>query len=295
MNIDQYLAMVADTTQADSTKGEQPVDANKGDKQPPEVKAQESNQTDQGSAAPEETKTEEKPASSTPDKVIIDGEELTLEQIKELRLSGLRTADYTKKTQELANQRKELKQAEEVFNYLKANPQVLEQMAQVAPTAPVKGLTPEAQRVAQMEQQMADLMLQRDIEMLSARYADFDVVEVLKTADAKQITNLEDAYFLSRGAKTNATPTPPKQEEKKVDKVEDKPLDVDALRKQLKEELLKEIETERNTSTIISSQGAAPTNNETPTLTPQEDRVRQMQGLTVEEYVKYRGNKSVLK
>lgn len=291
MNIDQYRAMVeAEKAQADSNKEEQPVDANKDNEQPPETKTQEQNEANQGSGASSEAKTEEKPASSeVPDTVTIDGEAYTLDQIKEMKLGNMRTADYTKKTQELAAQRKELKQAEEVFNFLRANPHILEQMAQVAPNAPVKGLTPEAQRVAQVEQQMADIMLERDIARLQAQYPDFNVVDVLTVADQKQITNLEDAYFIARGSKGSVTP--PVTQEKKEEK-KDAPLDLEAIKAQVKADLLKELETERNTSSIISSQGSAPTNNETPTLSAQEDRVRQMQGLSVEEYLKWRGHKS---
>lgn len=291
MNIDQYRAMVeAEKAQADSNKEEQPVDANKDNEQPPETKTQEQNEANQGSGASSEAKTEEKPASSeVPDTVTIDGEAYTLDQIKEMKLGNMRTADYTKKTQELAAQRKELKQAEEVFNFLRANPHILEQMAQVAPNAPVKGLTPEAQRVAQVEQQMADIMLERDIARLQAQYPDFNVVDVLTVADQKQITNLEDAYFIARGSKGSVTP--PVTQEKKEEK-KDAPLDLEAIKAQVKADLLKELETERNTSSIISSQGSAPTNNETPTLSAQEDRVRTMQGLSVEEYLKWRGHKS---
>jgi hypothetical protein len=55
----------------------------------------------------------------------VGGEKLSLQQLQE---GYLRTADYTRKTQELAQQRESLKQYQEMEQYLKANPQKAQQI-----------------------------------------------------------------------------------------------------------------------------------------------------------------------
>lgn len=57
-------------------------------------------------------------------------ETLTAAQIKELHESGLRQADYTKKTQELANERKQVEGIKERIQQVVSNPQWMLQLAQ---------------------------------------------------------------------------------------------------------------------------------------------------------------------
>lgn len=87
------------------------------------------------SGIPEGTSTEATPEgqSSTTDadstangdtgdgKIVIDGVELTGEQIRELQDGGLRQADYTRKTQELAEQRRQLEAEKASWEASRAN------------------------------------------------------------------------------------------------------------------------------------------------------------------------------
>src|SRR3990167_6202070 len=52
----------------------------------------------------------------------LDGERLTPEQIKEWKAGHMMQSDYTRKTQELSQQRDQLKPYVELADYLKANP-----------------------------------------------------------------------------------------------------------------------------------------------------------------------------
>lgn len=58
----------------------------------------------------------------------LDGEQITAEQIKEWKAGHMLQADYTRKTQELAAQREQLKPVQETLDYLKANPDKAQQV-----------------------------------------------------------------------------------------------------------------------------------------------------------------------
>ena len=60
-----------------------------------------------------------------------DGRKVKLSEIKTWEQGNLRQADYTKKTQELSQEREELKQLKEFGNYLKANPKKMEKVLKV--------------------------------------------------------------------------------------------------------------------------------------------------------------------
>ena len=72
---------------------------------------------------PEETK--------TPTGIELDGETYTPEQLKEWRQGYLRQSDYTRKTQEIANMRKEHQDALELYEYMQSNPELVQQLAEL--------------------------------------------------------------------------------------------------------------------------------------------------------------------
>jgi hypothetical protein len=283
MNIDEYRALVAQESAEAESKEDQTAET-----QAEETPKQEEETT------PPETKEETPPAqeedTKPTDKIVIDGlGEVTLDDIKEWKNGHLRTEDYTKKTQEVARVREENKQAIELFNFIKSNPQLAEVLLQQNPTQgatqALHNANPIVQRQAQLEQQVYDLMLEKEISSLQAKYADFDVLAVLNKAQEKQMTNLEDAYKLTLADKVVDTP---KQEPTKQEQI-----DINKLKTELRNELLKELESERNTSSIISSNSSqAPTKNDEPQLTDAERKVARMQGLSDADYVKWRDHKT---
>ena len=279
MNIDEYQAMVAqEKSDAESAKAEETA----------------TTEVENTSTSPEETPdaststaTETTPeVVVTPDKITIDGlGEVTLDDIKEWKNGHLRTQDYTKKTQEVARTREENKQAIELFNFVKANPAVAEVLLASNPTS--QGATqalvnanPIVARQNQLEQQVYDLMLEKEIATLQGKYADFDVLSVLNTAQEKGLTNLEDAYKLSIADKPRDTVV--------TEPTKSEAIDIEKLKADMKKELLKELESERNTSSIISSNSSqVPTKTDEPQLTAQQLEVAMKQGLTPEEYYKW--------
>jgi len=145
------------------------------------------------------------------DKVIklqVDGEEVVV-PIKEALAGYQRQADYTRKTQELSEQRKQVEFAAALAKSLQEDPattlQALQQHYGV--TAPVTSEEEEymdpaekqfrslEQRIAAFEQQKAMDELQRTIESLQGKYGDdFNADEVVATALAKGSTDLEAVF-----------------------------------------------------------------------------------------------------
>lgn len=269
MDLMEYRAMKAQEA-TDSTKGEQPnAQAVQSTTEPiqqtnPETKPGEPT----SSTNPLETtpQVEPNPTTSTlPETIDVNGQKVSLE---ELTKGYLRQSDYTKKTQEVARQAREAQEALAVFNQIKQNPELAEQL-QINPL--------ELENQA-LQQNYYDLMLQQEVSTLSSKYADFEVSEILDFALQHNMENLEDAYLLNKQYKGNVQSSAPSTPNTQA-------IDVEALKAQIRAELL----AEQNTSTIISTNGGAPpTTQATPQLSESEIRVARMMKLSNEDYVKWR-------
>lgn len=201
--------------------------------------------------------------------VEIDGKEVTIDELKN---GYLRQSDYTKKTQDLSRQREQTKEAVAFYDYLKANPTVAKQIQTNGGQVP-NSIDPTLSKVKELEEKMYDMMLEKEIDGLVSKYPDFEIKSVLEIASNKGITNLEDAYILS-----------------KSNKITNSSVDVDKLKEDLRKEILKDLEKERDsTQTIIStnSQGSV-VNTNLPTLSPTEVKVAKMMKLSDADYVKWR-------
>ncbi len=149
--------------------------------------------------------------------VKVDGEEQEV-SLDELRDGYQRQSDYTRKTQELASERKRLQQAEAIVSSLEADPDgTLSALADafgVQMGSPVNQSSnesyqsdwddsqpdPTEQRIAQLETQLAQqARLQRrqqtekQVEGLKEQYGDFDAQELYQHALTHKIGNLEAA------------------------------------------------------------------------------------------------------
>lgn len=281
MNIDEYRALKA---QEDATKTE------------PETKPEETVVTPEVPVTPE-TPVVEEPV--VPDKVIVDGEELTLEQIKEFKAGYSRTQDYTQKTQEAARIRRENAEAIQLYEYLKTNPKIAEAMLKSNEATPadiqqLSLLDPQVARTQQMERELNDMKLQKEIERMQSTYDDFDVMAVLQVAHEKRLNNLEDAYAIVRGQRV-ATPaaTPAVATPETQAAAPSSPVDVDALRKQLRDEVLAELAKESSdVRTIISSGNTkAPESPKEIVLTAEEKAVADKMRLPYDAYAKWKNKK----
>lgn len=259
MNIDDYRAMV----QAEQNKASEP-----------ETKEEEKQETTQEET--QETQEEQPPA-----KLVVDDEEFDADTIRALKAGNLRTQDYTKKTQEAAQIKREAEEALRIVEYIKTNPKALAALQSVEELAPevAEQIDPVKSKVIAQERELNDLRLRQEIASLQEKYDDFEVVDVLKYAYDNKMPNLELAYTSLKGTKA-----PAKQETPQVD--------VEAIKADLRKQLLEELASEQaSTSTIITSKSTPPETKQAPTLSAVEAKVAKSQGLTEEEYMKWKTKK----
>jgi hypothetical protein len=205
---------------------------------------------------------------------------VSVDDIKEWKQGYLRQSDYTRKTQALATQRQEYEDAINLYNYLKANPDLAMRLQDDtyegnAQTQQVtEKFNPLYQRLETLEQQLVNQQLDKEISELKAKYPDFNEVEVLNEASNRGITDLEFVYK----AISN----------KGVDDVKKQ------MENEIRQQILKELQDNNTaTQTIISGSDKPPVKNYN--LSPQEASVANnyiQQGVfkDIEEYVKWRDN-----
>ena len=143
----------------------------------------------------------------------VDGEELKV-PLSEALSGYQRQADYTRKTQELSEQRQQVEFASAIQSALERNPEatidllsrhygISRQQAidMVDETATDEPLDPVDQKFRDMEQRVASFeeyqsqqQIEREISSLQAKYNDFNVAEVVNTALRLGSTDLEGTY-----------------------------------------------------------------------------------------------------
>ena len=202
--------------------------------------------------------------------------EISFDDIKEWRNGNMRQSDYTRKTQELARQRETLQDAENLYNYVNSNPQVLEVLRKTegGNVPQVNNASPENQAIKQLIRNQTRLETDIKLKDLHDRYGEFDEISLLNKATELRTTDLE---FVLNGIKQSA----PREN-----------VDIDAIRKQAYEDAKKDLKAEleanrNNTSTIISTNQSA-TPPPKPELSAAERRVAAGMGLSEAEYLKWR-------
>lgn len=129
----------------------------------------------------------------------------SLVSLSELEQGYLRQSDYTRKTQDLAAQRAELAEAEELMSALRSDPEgTLEALQRHLGTPEeVEDIDPLEQKVRDhsefIEQQRAQSMqheVESELAGLAEEYGDFDWNAVLEFAVSKEIPDLEAALLL---------------------------------------------------------------------------------------------------
>lgn len=143
--------------------------------------------------------------------VKLDGEELQV-PLAEAIAGYQRQADYTKKTQELAQQRESLQFAATIQTALERDPAATIDLlarhygisradAQEMVDSFEEDLDPAEQkmreldrRIAQFEEYQSQQQIEREIDRLKGKYDDFDVNEVVQTALRLGTTDLEATY-----------------------------------------------------------------------------------------------------
>lgn len=263
MNIDEYRAYKAQI-EAEQNQAQGSGDNAQTEQNPVIEPVQTQEETTQAGNEIQEQGTE-----SAPQVVEIDGQEITLEELKQ---GYLRQSDYTKKTQEIAQMKAQLEIANQYYQALQANP---EEAKQFAERNNLPYLTPQEIELKQIKQQYEDLLVQQEIELMRTKYKDFDDKAVVKYAIEKKLDSLEDAYLLLK-AKSG----------------QQQPDNIDSIKEQIRQEILQELQSNQSTSSIIGTQGVQrPIVDDTPVLTEAERRVARGLGMTDAEYAKWRDAK----
>lgn len=292
MNIDEYRAMKAQEEENSKDKGDQPnAQTDKSSDEP--VQTSTEKDAESGNASGEDTKPEEgsqeenKPDKSdeeTPqskeDEVIeIDGQKVT---INELKNGYMRQSDYTRKTQEVKREAEKAQQAMDFMEQVQGNPQLAENLSQQLNNP---YLDPTQSKYKEMEDKYYDMLLQNEIRDLESKYNDFDIREVLQTARDGGIKDLDTAYHVYKSRNSSS------QESKKETSVS-----TDQMKEDLRNEILAELKAEQesnvDTSTVIQSGGdTAPIRDTSPKISSQESKVAKMMGMKDDEYAKWRDAK----
>lgn len=218
-----------------------------------------------------ETQTEE----NLPSKYDIDGEEFTIDEIREWKKGNLRQADYTKKTTELAKQRKEAEEALEVYNYLMSRQDLVQKLYEMDTDNPneVKRVQEKLDPVAKQVQELNQKLLIKDIESELKEITSKDKmvtdVELLELANQIKCP-ISTAYDIWKG--------------KNMDKV------IKNREAELKRELLKEIQTNKAETKTLISQTDSNNDKGTYGLSDEQILFAEKVGMTPEEYSKYMKN-----
>ncbi len=135
--------------------------------------------------------------STEPEKFVVDGEELTIEQLREYRQGFMRQSDYTRKTQEIARARQEHKEALELYEYLRANPEIAQRLQDEGDDVPQNTLKDDP-RVAELDMKLRRMEVESALSLIKKETPEADDVAILNIATQKRIS-VEDAYEIWKG------------------------------------------------------------------------------------------------
>lgn len=219
----------------------------------------------------QEAKTE---SLDEPVKYNIDGVgEFTADEIREMRNSGLRQADYTRKTQELARQREELHNAEELINYLNANPHIVEAMKQAEANpngfATQRAPSYESDMINQIAYKQKAMETDMKLNELKQKYGNVDEIAILEKATELGTEDLEFVYK-SLAFDGNQADTRKYIEQAKAE---------------LRAEMMQNKDA---VSTTIKNRNSGGATTKKVELTPEEKRVADAMGLTEKEYLQWK-------
>lgn len=198
----------------------------------------------------------------------IETQELTPEQIKELY-----EKHFQPETPQEPELNEELQNALELYKYLEENPHLVQAMREVDPTGyqQLNNHVPDelTRKVQELEEFIQEQKFNTYISELKTQYKDFDEDKVIEFAEQHEIYDLEIAYKAL-----------------KADSV--KPTDEQALREQIKKEIMEELKNNSIATQTIIGSNTKPIEDNTPSLSARELRIAKAMGMSNEEYAKWR-------
>lgn len=227
----------------------------------------------QGNPDGEAQQTETK--ETVPTEYEIDGEKYSIDDIRSWKQGNLRQSDYTRKTQELAQQRKDNAEAIELYEYLVKNPELLNKLNEFdqermgKATEVANNNNPALKEIQKLRQEMMMKDIDRDLAEITKADKSINDVKLLEIAN-KYNCSVKDAYNIYRG--------------QNIDKI------IADEKAKMKEEIIAELKANSDsTSTLITSGDKANDNGDFG-LTEIELAFAEKLGMTPKEYAENKSN-----
>lgn len=217
--------------------------------------------------------TEEVP--ELPSKYDIDGEEFTIDEIREWKKGNLRQSDYTKKTTELAKQRKEAEDALEVYSYLMSKPDLVKKLYELDTDNPEEvakvsqKLDPVAKQFNELNQKLLIKDIEAELKEITTKDKLVNDVELLQLANEMKCS-VTTAYDIWKG--------------KNLDKI------VKERETELKRQIAKQTKENTDTTRTLIKQTDKNNDNGNFGLSDEQLLFADKMGMTPEDYVKYSSN-----
>ena len=206
-------------------------------------------------------------APSTPQTFNIGGKELTLAEIE---TGYMRQQDYLAKIEEANKLREENKQALELVDYIKKNPEVAQRLMseENVPSNISNSINPAMERIEKLEKQLYMKEMDATLNGLKMKYPDFNEIEVLNRAVQLNTSDLEFVYHGLRGANMDN-------------------IIAQKVKEQLAQATQEMAKNSQSTRTVVGSSKHSEVATTTHNLTKQQMRVADMMGISYEDYAKY--------
>ena len=206
-------------------------------------------------------------APSTPQTFNIGGKELTLAEIE---TGYMRQQDYLAKIEEANKLREENKQALELVDYIKRNPEVAQRLMseENVPSNISNSINPAMERIEKLEKQLYMKEMDATLNGLKMKYPDFNEIEVLNRAVQLNTSDLEFVYHGLRGANMDN-------------------IIAQKVKEQLAQATQEMAKNSQSTRTVVGNAKHSEVATTTHNLTKQHMRVADMMGISYEDYAKY--------
>jgi hypothetical protein len=228
-----------------------------------EYKAMAEQESKQDQLAPTPA-TEAQPVESVvPDVIEIDGQQVSIEELKK---GYLRQSDYTRKTQEVSEQRKQNQQALELFGKFKDSPELVNKFKEIDGSNFFDQYDSTQRQLEEANSRVREYELRLELQQLTSKYPDFNEVDVLNEANKRGLTDLEFVYKALKADRQTVNPQ--------------------TLEEQLRAKILAELQTSNDTSTIVNSAGgSAPQPARQIKISDAELKAARAFGMTPQEYL----------
>lgn len=258
MNIEEYREMKAQMEQEEKEVSTEP--------QPEAEPAQ---------ATPTQTEPEP-PAEPEMQTFEVDGQQLTLDELKN---GYLRQSDYTRKTQAIRRKEHKTEQALKTLEKIQSDPDVAKVFSE---QFDIPTLDPSVSATREIQDKYFDLLIETQFKEMHEKYGEFDEQDVIDVAIKGRIEDLDMAYHIAKARKGGGS-----QKSQETSQS----LSADDLKKQIREEVLRELRASVDTSSVIDTRSTTQVRSTEPQLSTEELKVARAMGMEAKEYARWRDKK----